>query len=255
MMAGLGRGVLYLIGPLILACVLAVLGYGEAAVFVLTVAVLLVAVVTLLAVTPRAAELVVQRQEELGYPDLIFYGSADDETPRDFLLQLHVAVANVGGRKAVLSRLDLEELQDASGHAIHPLEMPWPLAAQIYRQTMSYRIEHGHMDKVYNNEIGGPPLTLGADDVVSLRFRCRRGIDWSPRWTLEEIKKLIDSLERPIVRGRVRAIYRRGTRVVTSRHTIPIQTVKQAEFVARLGALTSDLTVRPDIPLQVIELE
>lgn len=37
--------------------------------------------------------------------------------------------------------------------------------------------------------------------------------------------------------------------------TIPIQTVKQAEFVARLRALTNDLTMRPAIPPQVIELE
>lgn len=127
-------------------------------------------------------------------------------------------------------------------------------ARVIDRQRISGTVSEPPLE-VFNNEIGGPPLTLEADDVVTLRFRCRRGIDWSPRWTLEEIRRLIESLDRPIVRGRVRAIYRRGTKVVTGRYTIPIQTVKQAEFVARLRALTNDLTVRPAIPPQVIELE
>lgn len=249
------RAVLYVVAPVMLAVGLALLGYAELAVLVITVPVLVVAVVTLLAVTPRDAEIVVQRQEELGYDDLIFYGSSPTETPSAFLLQMHVAVANMGGRKGVLSRLDLEELQDERGRAVRPLETPFPMAAQIYRQTMSYRIERGLMDRVVNNEIGGLPLTLEPDDVVTLRFRCRRGIDWSPRWTLEEIQRFVESLRRPIVRARIRIVYRRGTRVVTTHTTVPVKTVLQAEYVARIGLLTNELTIRPDVPVQRIDLE
>ena len=83
----------------------------------------------------------------------------------------------------MLSRLDLEELRDDQGAVVKPLDMPFPQGAQIFRQTMSYRVERGLLDRVINNEIGSPPLTLEPDDVVTLRFRSRRGIDWTlPRW-------------------------------------------------------------------------
>ncbi len=255
-MPALLRVLIYVIVPLALSSVLAVTGHADFATLVVTVFVLVVAVVTLVTVTPAQAELIVQRQDELGLTDLIFYGSADSETPRDFLLQLHVAVANVGGKKAVLSRLDLEELRDAGGEVVRPLDMPFPLGAQVFRQTMSYRIEHGRMDRVINNEVGSPPLTLEPDDVITLRFRCRRGVDWSlPRWSVDEIGRLVRSLEHPIVRAHLKATYRRGTRLVTSYHDVAVTAAKQAEYVSRLRTLTSDLTVRPDIGPQPFDLE
>jgi hypothetical protein len=250
------RAITYVLVPLALAIALALNGYMEVAVLVLTVPVLLVAVVTLVAVTPGRAELVVQRQEELNLTDLIFFGSADNEIPRDFLLQLNVAVANVGGRKAVLSRLDLEELRDGDGHVVKPLDMPFPQGAQIFRQTMTYRIEHGLLDRVINNEIGAPPLTLEPDDVVTLRFRSRRGIDWTlPRWDLQQIRTLVESLERPVTMARIKATYRRGARIVTSHHDVSVETTKQTEYVTRLRTLTNDLTVRPAIAPQPFDLE
>src|SRR5439155_1318494 len=84
------------------------------------------------------------------------------------------------------------------GKPVRPLRTPQPMAAQLYRQTMSYRISGGIADRVFTNEIGGPPFTLEPDDVMTLRFRCRRGIDWGANWTLEQITALVDSLERPL---------------------------------------------------------
>ena len=66
------------------------------------------------------------RQHELGYDDLIFYGSSATEIPRDFLLQMHVAVANMGGRKGVLSRLELLALHRRLSLA--PGMVPPPIA-------------------------------------------------------------------------------------------------------------------------------
>jgi len=246
----------YVLVPLALAIALALNGHPDVAAIVLTVPVLVVAVVTLVAVTPGQAELVVQRQEELDLTDFIFFGSGGNEIPRDFLLQLTVAVANVGGRKAVLSRLDLEELRDDQGAVVKPLDMPFPQGAQIFRQTMSYRVERGLLDRVINNEIGSPPLTLEPDDVVTLRFRSRRGIDWTlPRWDLRQIQTLVDSIERPVSKARIKATYRRGARIVTSYHDIKVETAKQTEYVARLRALTNGLTMRPTIAPQPFDLE
>ena len=129
------------------------------------------------------------------------------------------------------------------------------MAAQLYRQTMSYRISGGIADRVFTNEIGGPPFTLEPDDVMTLRFRCRRGIDWGANWTLEQITALVDSLERPIARARVKAVFRRGTRVVTRQQYVEVKTIKQQEYVNRLRALTANLTMRPNIPPSPFELE
>jgi hypothetical protein len=102
-------------------------------VFTLTLAVLVVAAVTLIALLARPAALWVERQDELGLDDLIFFGG---ERPTEFLLQLHVAAANVGGRKGVLSALYLDVFADARGHEVRPYQLPMPLQAQLARQLM-----------------------------------------------------------------------------------------------------------------------
>jgi hypothetical protein len=74
---------------------------------------------------PGPAELWVERQYELEQSDLIFYRYADApglpegvEQPADFLLQLDVAVANIGGRKALVSSLSLLRFIDEHGEAV-----------------------------------------------------------------------------------------------------------------------------------------
>jgi hypothetical protein len=39
---------------------------------------------------------------------------------------------------------------------------------------------------------------LGPDEVVTLRFRARRGVDWSSRWTLDLLGQAAQRLRRPI---------------------------------------------------------
>jgi hypothetical protein len=219
----------------------------------LSLAVLAVGVVTLIAVVIRPARLFVERQNELGLEDLLFM---DYDPPTEYLLQLHVAVANVGGRKAVLSGLFLDEFLAEDGSKAQPSEIPSPLAAQLFSQSTRYRIRSdGVSYREELTEMSHPPLVLEPDDVVTLRFRARRGIDWSARWTLEELKALADSLRRPIVRARVRAVYRSGRNVVVDRFEVGVRTVRHAEYVDDLRRVTADFTVRPVVAPHAITLE
>ncbi len=219
----------------------------------ITVVVLVIAVATLDAMTPKPAKIWVERQHELGLSDLLFF---DRDIPTDFLLQMHVAVANVGGRKGILSGLFLDDLLDGQGHSIRLHRLPYPLAAQVARQTTRYMIgKEGFAYQEYATEIGGPPLILEPDDVITLRFRARRGINWADDWTLDEIKKLAASLARPVVKGRIRAVYRRGRSVESRVFTVDCSTVGQDLYLERLKNLTSSLTVRPAIEKQVLDLE
>ena len=79
---------------------------------------------------------------ELGIDDLIFYVYPNQSTdsvavPRDFLLQLHVAVANIGGRKLVLSALRLTHFSDEEGHSIALPDTPMPLNAHRVDQSFN----------------------------------------------------------------------------------------------------------------------
>jgi hypothetical protein len=60
------------------------------------------------------------------------------QQPGDFLLQLDVAVANIGGRKALLSSLHLLRFHDDRGEAVGLPEVPLPIAAQRYQQRFRW---------------------------------------------------------------------------------------------------------------------
>jgi len=231
-------------------------GHVEWGAYWLTVPVLAVATATLIATLPRPARLIVQRQDELGLDDLIFFLVDDQgqQIPRDFLLQLHVAVINVGGRNAVLSTLNLTQFFDASGSPVAVPELPMVLSAQMARQTQTY----GNQGLMVQVDLIPGPYVLEPDDVITLRFRARRGIDWQPGWTLNRIQQLAEGLARPIASCNVRAVYRRGHEVLTPDFRLAVRTVQQAIYADALTTLTGAFTHMPQaLPLQnlVVHLE
>ncbi len=166
------RAVAYIVIPVAASLLLLISGHGEAAVIVLTVFVLIVTTILLQAATIGPAELSVQRQHELGYSDLIFYLTTD--APRDILLQMHVAVINTGGRKGVLSKLELQEFRDGSGAAVRPYQMPFPLAARVFRQSGTYGFAGGQSIRQTRIETSSPPVILEPPhDVFVCHYRSR----------------------------------------------------------------------------------
>jgi hypothetical protein len=237
------------------AAVLTLIGHVDWAILVITVAVLGVGLATWSATVPRPAELWVERQGELKIDDLIFYVTNQPpqpgqvQVPRDFLLQTHVAACNVGGRKAVLSVLTLEAFQDANGQAIILPTLNLPIQARIVRSRSGFSMFGNVGDRIFQIEQTSLPVILEADEVVTVQLRTRGGIDWSDAWDLARIRELEASLQRPIKRALVRAIYRRGKTLVQQDFTIELSVLQQELFRTQLRALTTDLTVRPALPL------
>jgi hypothetical protein len=122
-------GVLWLLVVLVaaVALVLSVAGRLDVASFILTVAVLLITSLALQAAWLTPARLVLERQRELRHTaDLMFWTYNQPDVPEGLLpaeakLEMYMAVANVGGRKALLLGLSLEDYLDALASRCAPL--------------------------------------------------------------------------------------------------------------------------------------
>lgn len=211
------------------------------------------ALVTLYYVIPKRASITVERQEELEISDLIFflYQEDDRRIPRDYMFQLHVAVANLGGRKAIVSKVRLQELLDSEEHVVSLPGCPKTFNAAEYHARSGYR----NGDWFFENVNVPGPWLLDPGDVITLRFRIRRGIDWSESWDLCKLRELCDALSREIIRGRGEVIWREGGKVRVSAFEVPVESVQQWEYVAAVRALTEDFTVRPRIRKWAVPLE
>jgi len=224
--------------------------------FQVTIAVLAIAAATLLATLPMPAKLWVERQYELGVDDVIFYLYDEPfvgEVPRDILFQVHVAVANLGGRKAVLSALRIEALLDGAGSEIPIPGLEFPILAQRVQQGGGWRIEDRVMHHYnYLDFIPGPHI-LEPDEVITMRLRFRPGIDWSQRWNLKALREMCNALQRPIMAIRVTAIYRRGRSVMHDSFKVDgLQVLQQDKYAARVSEITNDFRARPTVEERAI---
>jgi hypothetical protein len=234
---------------------------GDLGNWLVSVAVLVIGALTLHIVAPTPGRLVVERQHELELSDLIFYvypqpASFDDtQVPQDYLLQLHVAVTNVGGRKAVLSRLRLNRFVTRSGQRIH-------LPEGVHGSLQAHKWVQGRFapnlyvgPAVPTAQQVGPPFTLEPDEVETLRFRMRRGVDWSQRWTLERLRDYAEQLTDPIVAVEGDITYRRGAKVVTDSWSVDLVVAQQELYVELFSKLTAGFTKLPDLPPVELPLE
>lgn len=251
----------WLLGAIAIAICLGIaltaIGKSDWAVVMLTAILLFVTTLTYWLVTPRPAELLVVRPDELGVADLIFSLRPQDghgQVPHDVLLQLHVAVINVGGRKALLSTMHLEGLINANGQTRMLPGFPSELAAQLYTQTAKRRSASGMQIEV-ESETASLPLLIDPEEVVILRFRSRRGIDWSEAWRIAQLREFAEALESPIVSARLRVAYRRGREVVRESIVTSCQVEQQDLYRTRLVELTRNLTRRPSIESMAIAIE
>jgi hypothetical protein len=246
--------------PSIIAIVYSVVTREEAATVVLSVPVLLISAAALWLALPNPARLIVIRQDEPELDDLLFFlaplePGGPEEIPRDYLLQLHVAVCNVGGRKAVVSAIKLKGFFTVEGRPTTLPDAPPVVAGHQRVERSGLVIAERVMERRIEADTIPPPYVLEADDVVTLRFRMRRGIDWSPRWDLAALREFSQRLEAPLVRAWLQIVWRRGDKLVTEDFHVPIEVAQQDGYVRALKALTRDFTVRPDVPEQHISIE
>jgi hypothetical protein len=240
-----------------LASGLASRGNGDPVAMILSIAVLIITAVTLSYVVPTPAVIWVDPHDELELSDLIFYVTpqpavpGDQQIPRDILLQLHVAVSNTGGRKAVLSSGQLTAFLDENGNMIKLPEVPIPLRAERYGVINRYTAGNEMLEVM--SDPG--PWVLEPDDVITLRFRFRRGIDWSDRWNLEELRRIYDGYMTDVRSVTVQAVYRKGRTAEHRNFRIPIKVEQQKLYTQCLKEVTADFTVRPALPVAPFKYE
>jgi hypothetical protein len=147
--------------------------------------------------------------------------------------------------------LHLLRFLDDRGEAVGLPEVPLPIASQRYQQ----RFRWVGRERLRDAEVTFRPLMLGPDEVVTLRFRARRGIDWSSRWTLDLLGRAAQSLRRPISEAELLAVYRTGERVERQKIVVAVRTEQQEAYTRDLEQLTEGVTQLPRLPQRPFELE
>jgi hypothetical protein len=207
----------------------------DRATFVLTLAVLLVAVVTFAVVSPQPARLMHDR-EHTDIEDLIFFVDSDPDRARStgaatIRVQHHVAVWNAGGRKGVLLRLELLEFQDEQGRAVVLPGVTLPIEARkfVWRMDVTGDSRDSGMNPVR------APFTLEPDDAITLRFDTTGGFPETADTSAAHLGEIAVELKRPIVRALTRITYRQGGRVVTDApKALGVRCVQQARYAHAL---------------------
>lgn len=226
---------------------------GDWGTWALTVAVLVVTALTLNAMVLHPPRLWISKPDELGYTDLIFYLYEHEgrRVPRDYLLQLHVLLGNTGGKKTIITRVQVTAFKGQSGESIHLPELPKIIGGQHYSTWISWR----DIDWNFDRREAPPPFMLAPNEVLVLRFRGRRGIDWSARWDLEKLRSYYEALMIEPTTAVVDVTYRWGRHVKTVKKEIQVVIAQHAEYVEQLRQLTNDFTALPAVPEQPVSIE
>ncbi len=250
-------GVLWVLAVLVtaVALVLSIAGRLDVASFILTVAVLLITSLALQAAWLTPARLVLERQQELRHTgDLMFWTYNQPDVPEGLLpteakLEMYVAVANVGGRKALLLGLSLEDYLDELGQPVRSHVLPAPVPAHEYRQWEARDLLAGGNMPRFLSEKKMPPFVLEPDEVLSLRLRATRSVEYGDP---TEVRMIADQLATPITQGRLLLIYRRGQQLIRENVVVPLVTDAQDYFVKRLAIVTKDFTEVPAVQRQQV---
>lgn len=233
--AGIWRSLLWLgiLTVLIVAAIYSMGDDGSLANFVLGAAVLLLTGLTLDLTYLRGPKLVATRPDELGVVDVVFFADPK-QMAADFLVQVHTAVANVGGRSAVLTTIKLVEITNGNGQRIDLPNTPAQIQGTEYRTWTHWR----EGEQTFERTITPPPFVLAPDGVMVFRFRAGRGIEWGTKWTLEMVRDLREVLASDIKGGVIEVGYREGEKLRMHRLRIQVRTEGLPAFLDILdGAL------------------
>lgn len=235
----------------------AVMTGQEVASVALSIPILVIAALTLWFTVPRPAKLRVERLDEADLSDLIFYvypqPNPDNvqQQPVDYLLQLHVAVSNLGERKAILSSITINGFRTDRGEVVHLPDAPATIGGSQWLQQSGWVNSQLH----FQNISIPPPYVLDRDDVIVIRFRGRRGIDWSARWNLELLQSFTAPLREKIVGAFGTITWRRAGQVLRENFDVAMKVEQQAEYVQLIDDLTQGLTLMPSLSPHPIPLE
>lgn len=235
----------------------AVMSGQEIATVTLSIPILIVAALTLWFTIPKRAKIKVERFSEADLTDLIFYtypqsdSRVELEQPVDYLLQLHVVISNLGDRKAIVSAIRVEGFRNNKGDVVHLPDASETIGGMRWVQQSGWVNHQMH----FQNISDPPPYVLDHDDALVIRFRVRRGIDWSSRWNLEALHSFIEPLRDPIVSAFGIVIWRRAGEIICEQFDVEVTVKQQSQYVGLVEELTNKFTVVPDLPERPFPLE
>jgi len=228
-------------------------GASDIGLLALNLVLLLVTATTLELTIPEPAHLTLDSQTELEFNDLLFFveGDSSDGQPRDILVQLYVAVGNVGGTTAVVSSVELVALLDGANRPVDLIGLG-KVEAATYTKVVRW-VDAGDVgtgvwkssERFQVREQDYGPYVLAPNDVISVRLRRRLGIDWSAQWDVVQLKAFYDATAHPITQAKVIAKYRRADTYVNQVFVVPIRVTQQMLYRQALENITDGFTNRP----------
>lgn len=226
---------------------------GDWGTWLLTVTVLCIAAWHLDASLLTPPDIWISRPDELGHTDLIFflYEHEGFQVPRDYLLQLHALLGNMGGKQTVITSIKITAFKTSDGETVNLPDLSAEIGGHMYSTWTSWR----EMGSSFDRRIDPPPFVLAPNDILIVRFRGRRGIDWGTRWTLDRLRAHHTALAAAPAEAIIEVIYRWGRHKKVVTKGIPIEVAQHEQYVNQLRILTSNFTTLPNFPERPIMIE
>lgn len=231
--------------------------HQEVATVVLTIPILIISVITLWFSVPKKAKITITTLEEADLTDLIFFISSqpgnkgDLQQPTGYAFQLHIAVLNLGDRKAIVSRININGFRNSECQVVHLPDTPERIEGVRWIQQSGWVNGQRHFQNI--NEL--PPYTLDGGDAVVIRFTVRQEINWSSELNLQKLKASTESLQDPIVSAFGTVTWRRADKIITDNFNVNPKVAQQVEYVRLIGDLTSNFTIVPQLKVQPSTIE
>jgi len=218
----------------------------------LTIAVLIVTALAFDLSFLRPPKLWISKPDELEISDLIFflYEENDQIIPRDFLFQLHILLGNTGGTKSIITKVQITSVKDQNGKILDFPELPKRIEGRQYSRQIIWE----NQKQSFNPKETPPPFVLLPNDVLLLRFRDRRGIEWGKKWDIEKIAAFYKNVSIKPSHVTVEVTYRWGRDVKTISKDVPLIVEQHEKYLKQLLNLTNDFSILPAIPERDIPL-
>ena len=127
-------------------------------------------------------------------------------------------LGNTGGTKSIITKVQITSVKDQNGKILDFPELPKRIEGRQYSRQIIWE----NQKQSFNPKETPPPFVLLPNDVLLLRFRDRRGIEWGKKWDIEKIAAFYKNVSIKPSHVTVEVIYRWGRDVKTISKDVPL---------------------------------